>query len=75
MMRNLGGQELDYDSFKSQFDSNPAYKQLVDKFDADGVTIKTKNKITPAGVPGDKASAQANVMSSAKKAAAKALNK
>lgn len=75
MMRNLGGQELDYDSFKSQFDSNPAYQQLVDKFDADGVTIKTKNKITPAGVPGDKAASQANVISSAKKAAAKALNK
>ncbi len=75
MMQNVGGQELDYDAFKAAFDSNPSFQQLVDKFDADGVTIKTKNKVEPLGQPGDKAKAQANVMSSAKKAAAKALNK
>lgn len=74
-MQNIGGQQLDYDAFKSAFDANPSFQQLVDKFDADGVTIKTKNKQEPAGVPGDKAKAQANVVSSAKKAAAKALNK
>lgn len=75
MLQNLGGQSLDYDAFKAAFDSNPSFKNLIDKFDADGVTIKTKNQAEPAGVPGDKAKAQANVISTAKKAAAKALNK
>jgi hypothetical protein len=75
MLQNVGGQELDYDAFKAAFDSNPSFQNLVDKFDADGVTIKTKNQAQPPGVPGDKAKSQANVISSAKKAAAKALNK
>ena len=75
MLQNVGGQELDYDAFKSAFDSNPSFQQLVDKFDADGVTIKTKNQATPAGVPGNKDKAKAAVNSSAKRAAAKALNK
>lgn len=75
MMQNITGQEIDYDAFKSEFDANPQLKNIVDNFDENGVTIKTKNKSAPAGVPGDKAAAQANVMSSAKKAASKLLGK
>jgi hypothetical protein len=75
MLQNVGGQELDYDAFKAAYDANPAFQQLVDRFDAEGVTIKTKNKMEPAGQRSDKASAQANVMSSAKKAANKLLGK
>lgn len=74
-MQNVGGQDLDYDAFKAAFDSNPSFQQLVDKFDADGVTIKTKNKAKPPGVPGNKDKAKAAVMSSAKRAASKSLNK
>lgn len=75
MLQNVGGQELDYDAFKAAFDANPAFQQLVDKFDGDGVTIKTKNKVEPTGVPGNKNQAKAGVESSAKRAAARALNK
>jgi hypothetical protein len=75
MMQNLSGQEIDYDSFKSEFDSNPAFQELVDRFDAKGVVLKTKAANDPTGQPGDKAKAQANVMSSAKKAASKILGK
>lgn len=75
MMQNITGQEINYDAFKAEFDANPQLKNIVDNFDENGVTIKTKNKIAPAGVPGDKVKSQANVMSSAKKAASNLLGK
>lgn len=75
MLQNVGGQSLDYDSFKAAFDSNPAFQQLIDKFDGDGVVVKTRNKIEPAGAPGNKDRAQASVNSSAKRAAANILKK
>jgi hypothetical protein len=75
MLQNVGGQALDYDAFKSAFDSNPSFQQLVDKFDDDGITVKTKNKMEPPGVPGNKDKSKAAVNSSAKRAAGKLLNK
>jgi hypothetical protein len=75
MMQNITGQEVDYDAFKAEFDANPQLKNLVDNFDENGITIKTKTKAELPGVPGDKAKAQANVMSTAKKAANKLLGK
>jgi hypothetical protein len=75
MMQNLSGQEIDDDAFKAEFDTNPAFKELVDRFDSRGVVLKTKAASSPTGQPGDKAAAQANVMSSAKKAASKLLGK
>jgi hypothetical protein len=44
MMQNISGQEMDYDLFKAEFDTNPALKQLVDRFDGHGIIIKTKEK-------------------------------
>ena len=72
-MQNATGQEIDYDAFKSQFDSNPQMKNLVDKFDADGLTIKTKNKEKDQAVKADKDKARASVNTAAKRAANKML--
>lgn len=47
MMQNISGQEVDYDLFKAEFDANPALKKLVDRFDGQGVLIKTKEKQMP----------------------------
>lgn len=44
MMQNVSGQEMDYDLFKMEFDKNPALKKLVDRFDGQGLIIKTKEK-------------------------------
>lgn len=73
MMQNVTGQEINYDAFKAEFDANPQIKNLVDKFDADGITIKTKNKAEEPGAVGDKAKAKSGVDSSAKRAAAKMI--
>lgn len=75
MVQNVTGQDVDYDSFKAEFDANPKMKNLVDKFDANGITIKTKNKVAQPGQPGDKNKAMAGVKSSAKRAASRLLNK
>lgn len=75
MMQNITGQEIDYDAFKATFDASPELKNLVDKFDDRGITIKTKAKAPVPGVPGNKQKSQANVLSTAKKAASKLLGK
>ena len=71
MMQNVSGLDVDYDAFKAQFDTNPNLKGLVDNFDENGITIKTKAKKLEPGQPSDKQKAMANVKSSAKRAAAK----
>lgn len=71
MMQNITGQDIDYDSFKVSFDANPQLKNLVDRFDADGIVIKTKNKAEELGQMGNKDKAKAAVNASAKRAAAK----
>jgi hypothetical protein len=48
MMRNVSGQEIDYESFKAEFDANPQLKNLVDRFDGKGIVIKTKEKNMPS---------------------------
>lgn len=71
MMQNATGQEVDYDAFKSQFDSNPQMKNLVNKFDENGITIKTKNKSEEPEITSDKS--KSSIDSSAKRAASKML--
>jgi hypothetical protein len=73
MMQNTTGQEVDYDSFKAQFDSNPQMKELVDNFDENGIVLKTKAKKEETGGVGDKAKAKNAVVSSAKRAASKMI--
>jgi hypothetical protein len=73
MMQNMTGQTVDYDSFKAEFDKTPELKNLIDNFDENGITIKTKNKVEEPGTVGDKAKAKNAVASSAKRAAAKMI--
>lgn len=73
MIQNMTGQTVDYDSFKVQFDSSPELKNIIDNFDENGITLKTKAKKVEPGQVGDKAKAMNNVKSAAKRAAAKMI--
>lgn len=42
LMQNVGKEQFDYDSFKASYDSNPIIQNLVHKFDAKGVELKTQ---------------------------------
>ena len=44
MLKNVSGTEMDYETFKAQFDTIPQLKNIVDRFDGQGVTLKTKEK-------------------------------
>lgn len=41
---NYGSPTIDYDRFAARWESDPILKQLVDKFDGSGLTIKTNQK-------------------------------
>lgn len=47
MYQNLTGQELDYDTFKVQFDSEPEIKDLIKSFNKYGVVINTAEEEMP----------------------------
>jgi molybdopterin-guanine dinucleotide biosynthesis protein A len=40
----MGAPTIDYDRFAARWDSDPMLQQIVDRFDANGVVIKTANK-------------------------------
>jgi hypothetical protein len=40
----MGAPTIDYDRFAARWDSDPILQQLVDRFDAAGVVLKTANK-------------------------------
>lgn len=69
MLQNVSGLRLDYQTFKRQFDTIPELKQVVDRFDRNGIVLKTAEK--PGETSADQA--QANIATSAKRAAAKTL--
>lgn len=74
MLQNVTGQEINYELFKNDFDTNPQLKSIVDRFDGRGVTIKTKKQAgEPQSIPGEKSSS--SVKSSAKRAAAATLKR
>jgi hypothetical protein len=73
LIQNMTGQTVDYDSFKIEFDSNAELKSLIDNFDENGVTLKTKAKKQEPGTVSDKAKSQAAVNTAAKRAAAKMI--
>ena len=52
LMINIGDEQFDYDSFKNSYDTNPMIQQLVQRFDARGVELKTKNKNPKKAQPG-----------------------
>jgi hypothetical protein len=72
-MQNISGQQINYDAFKKEFDSNPALSSLVDRFDDDGVVLKTKNKALKS--PVEKTKGTTDIKGSAKRAAANILKK
>lgn len=75
MLQNVTGQEVNYELFKNDFDTNPQIKSIVDRFDGRGVTIKTKKEAgEPQSIPGEK-STGSSVNSSAKRAAAATLKR
>jgi hypothetical protein len=50
LMQNMDGDNINYDSFKSSYDSNPeAFKTLVQNYDARGITLKTQKKEVKQG--------------------------
>ena len=44
LLKNSSGQELDYDSFKAEYDTNPQLKNIVKSFDGRGLVLATKAK-------------------------------
>jgi hypothetical protein len=55
-MQNLGDEEFTYDSFKQAYDSDPLTQGLVQRFDQNGVELKTKvgnNDVAPSDAERD----------------------
>ncbi len=69
MLQNVSGIQMDYETFKTQFDQLPQLKNLVRQFDGQGLTIKTKEK--PEATRSDKNTSSLD--QSASRAAAKSL--
>jgi hypothetical protein len=40
--QNYGAPDIDYDRFAARWESDPVLKQLVARFDGQGVVVKTK---------------------------------
>jgi hypothetical protein len=72
LMQNVGEEQFDYDSFKASYDSNPQVQSLVQRFDGDGIELKTKTKNPKA--PGGKDTGADNVSKMAKAATARRQN-
>ena len=69
MMRNFSGIEMDYETFKAQFDTLPQLKNIVDRFDGQGLILKTRKK--PEATRSDKNTT--GIDAAASRAAAKSL--
>lgn len=69
MLGNVSGTQMDYDTFKKQFDTIPQLKNIVAQFDGRGLTLKTKEK--PEATRSDKNTS--SLATNAKRAAAKSL--
>ena len=70
LLKNSSGQELDYDSFKAEYDTNPQLKNIVKSFDGKGLVLATKAKDAQ---PVDSSPKASSVDASAKRATAKAM--
>ncbi len=72
-MTNMGQEEFDYDTFKLAYDSDPNLANLVDRFDQNGIELKTKAK-TPAQGPIDGDTGSDAVAQMAQRATNKAMS-
>jgi hypothetical protein len=70
ILQNVNGSSLNYEAFKSDYDSDETIKNIIKNFDANGLTIKTHNREDDQPV-GDKGENDVNKM--AKRATAKAI--
>lgn len=55
MLKNVTGLQMDYPTFKKEFDTIPQLQNIVDRFDRNGLTLKTKEEPEDTK-SGDKAS-------------------
>ena len=69
MLQNVSGSQMDYETFKKQFDSLPQLKNIVTQFDGQGLTLKTKEK--PEATRSDKNNS--GIDAAASRAASKSL--
>ena len=69
MLHNISGTKMDYETFKAEFDQVPQLKNIVDRFDGQGVVLKTKEK--PEATRSDKSAGSLD--KSASRAAGKTL--
>lgn len=67
MLQNVSGTQMDYETFKQEYDQLPQLQNIVDRFDGQGITLKTKEK------PEATRSGAAPVNLAAKRAASKTL--
>jgi len=70
MLSNVSGTQMDYDTFKKEFDTIPQLKNIVAQFDGRGLTLKTKEK--PEATRSEPTNGN-GLDASAKRAAAKSL--
>jgi hypothetical protein len=72
MLQNVSGIQMDYETFKAEFDAIPQLANIVDRFDGQGIVLKTKEKPEATrGEPKD----SGGVMGAAKRAASKTLGR
>lgn len=69
-MRNVGMEELDYNSFRAAHDLDPMIKALVNNFDENGIELNTK--VTDKNLSG-KETGKNSVKQAAKRATNKAM--
>lgn len=71
-MTHIGAEEFDYNTFKMAYDSDPVVQALTQRFDKNGVELKTKagNNDT---APSDATADRNTVGAAAKRATAKAM--
>jgi len=72
LMQNVGDEQFDYDSFKTSYDSNPQIQALVQRFDGNGIELKTKTKNPKT--PDGKDTGADNISKMAKAATARRQN-
>lgn len=69
IMKNMGGEQFDQESFKVAYDSDPSIAELVTSFDPDGISFGDKQDPQAGQEPADDA-----VDSMAQRATANAMS-
>lgn len=69
MLQNVSGTQMDYETFKAEYDQLPQLKNIVAQFNGQGIVLKTKEK--PEATRSDKNTT--SLATNASRAAAKTL--